>query len=123
MLEYESLRGEDATRTFTYDVTKGRLQMEDRIDDGRNRLSNGIIYDSVIKNIFSIVEGQPLSARVQCDRQIEICREAWQTRVETTSVMTSDKDFFHLTNVIDAYEGQVRVFTKSWTQKIRREWV
>ncbi|MGZ6346500.1 MAG: CocE/NonD family hydrolase, partial [Anaerolineales bacterium] len=123
MLEHESLRGEDATRTFTYDVTKGRLQMVDWIDDGRNRLSNGIIYDSVIKNIFSIVEGQPLSARVQCDRQVEICREDWQTRMETTSVMTGDQDFFHLTNTLDAYEGSVRVFTKSWTQKIRREWV
>jgi len=43
--------------------------------------------------------------------------------VETLSVMTSDKDHFHLTNVLDAYEGQVRVFTKSWTRKIRREWV
>ena len=123
MLEYESLRPEDATRTFTYDVTKGQLQMTDRIDDGRNRLSNGIIYDSVITNIFSIVEGQPTSASVQCKRQIEISRGDWETRVETLSVMTSDKEHFHLTNVLDAYEGQVRVFTKSWTRKIRREMV
>jgi len=121
MLEYASLRPEDGTRTFTYDVTKGCLQMTDRIDDGRNQLSNGIIYDSVITNIFSIVEGQPTSASVQCKRQIEISRGAWQTRVETFSVMTSDKDHFYLTNLLDAYEGQVRVFTKSWTRKIRRE--
>jgi hypothetical protein len=37
--------------------------------------------------------------------------------------MTSDQDYFHLTSVLDAYEGQVRVFTKSWTRKIRREMV
>ena len=123
ILEYESLRPEDATRTFTYDVTRGRLQMVDRIDDGRNRLSNGIIYDSVITNIFSIMEGKPTSARVQCERQIEISRGDWQTRVETSSVMTSDKDHFYLTNILDAYEGQVRVFTKSWTRKIPREMV
>jgi putative CocE/NonD family hydrolase len=123
MLEFESLRPEDATRTFTYDVTKRQLQMVDHIDDGRNHLSNGIIYDSVITNIFSILEGQPTSARVECRRQIEISRGDWQTRVETSSVMTSDKDYFHLTNVLDAYEGQVRVFTKSWTRKIRRELV
>jgi hypothetical protein len=123
MLEYESLRPEDGTRTFTYDVTRGRLQMSDRIDDGRNRLSNGIIYDSVITNSFSILEGQPTSARVECQRQIEISRGDWQTRVETSSVMTSDHDHFYLTNVLDAYEGQVRVFTKSWTRKIRREMV
>ena len=56
MLEFESLRPEDANRTFTYDGVKGQLQMVDRIDDGRNRLSNGIIYDSVITNIFSILK-------------------------------------------------------------------
>ena len=123
MLEYESLRPEEGTRTFTYDVTKGRLQMVDRIDDGRNRLSNGIIYDSLITNIFSIVEGQPASARVECKRQIEISRGDWGTRVETSSVMTSDKGDFYLTNILDAYEGQVLVFTKSWTRKIRREMV
>jgi uncharacterized protein len=121
MLEFESLRPEDANRTFSYDVVQGRLQMTDRIDEGRNHLSNGIIYDSVITNIFSIVEGQPTSARVECKRRIEISRDDWVTHVETTSVMTSDKEYFHLTNVLDAYEGQTRVFTKSWTRRIRRE--
>jgi putative CocE/NonD family hydrolase len=123
MLDFESLRPEDATRTFSYDETKGRLQMVDRIDDGRNLLSNGIIYDSVITNIFSILEGQPTSASVECKRQIEISRGSWMTRVETSSMMTGDKDYFHLTNILDAYEGQVRVFTRSWTRKIRREMV
>jgi hypothetical protein len=117
-LEYEPLRPEDATRTITHDVVSGRLQMVDRIDDGRNRiLSNDLVHDSVTTNIFSIVEGQPLSARVQCNRQIELCRGNWHTRVETTSIMTSDLNHFHLTNVLDAYEGDVRVFTKSWTRR------
>jgi hypothetical protein len=98
--------------------------MLDRIDEGRNRIiSNNIIYDSVITNTFTITEGEPLSARVQCNRQIELSRGNWQTRVETLSVMTSDADFFHLTNILDAYEGQVRVFTKSWTKTIPRDLV
>ncbi|CAG1011251.1 Cocaine esterase [Anaerolineales bacterium] len=123
MLDFESLRPEDANRTFAYDVVNRRLQMTDRIDDGRNLLSNGMIYDSVIINKFSIVEGQPTSASVECIRQIELSRDDWVTRVETRSMMTSDRDHFHLTNILDAYEGQVRVFTKSWTRKIRRELV
>jgi hypothetical protein len=123
-LEFESLRTEKAGRTFTYDAVTGSLQMLDRIDEGRNRIiSNNIIYDSVITNTFTITEGEPLSARVQCNRQIELSRGNWQTRVETLSVMTSDADFFHLTNILDAYEGQVRVFTKSWTKTIPRDLV
>ena len=122
--EFENLRPDNSTRTFTYDVVAGRLQMLDRIDEGRNRLlGSDTVYDSVITNTFSIIEGQPLSARVQCNRQVEISRGDWQTRVETLSVMTSDASHFHLTNVLDAYEGQVRVFTKSWSRKIPREWV
>jgi predicted acyl esterase len=122
--EFENLRPDGSTRIFTYDVSSSRLQMVDRIDEGRNQLaSNGVVYDSVITNTFTIVEGQPLSARVQCNRQVEISRGDWHTRVETLSIMTSDADHFHLTNVLDAYEGQVRVFTKSWTRAILREWV
>jgi putative CocE/NonD family hydrolase len=123
LLEYESLRVEDSDRTITYDVAKGCLQMVDWVDGGRNQLSNGLIHDSVTTNRFSIREGQPTSARVQCERQIEISRGDWEIRVETLSVMTGDREYFHLTNVIDAYEGPVRVFTKSWTKKIRREMV
>jgi mRNA degradation ribonuclease J1/J2 len=123
-LEFESLRSEESTRKITYDVTTGRLQMIDRVDDGRKRLSyNGIVYDSILVNTYSIIEGEPLSARAQCDREIEISRESWQTRVETHSVMTSDAGHFYLTNVLDAYEGQVQVFTKSWTRVIPRDCV
>lgn len=123
MLPFESLRHEDASRVFTYNVIHGRLQMLDRIDDGRVQFSNGHIYDSLITNQFSITEAQPTSATVQCDRQIEISRGAWQTRIETSSTMTSDDEFFHLTNILNAYLDQTRVFTKSWTQKIRRDLV
>jgi hypothetical protein len=120
--EFEALRSDGSTRTFTYDVVSGKLQMLDRIDEGRNRLlGNGTVYDSQITNTFSILEGQPLSARVQCNRQVEISRGDWQTRVETSSIMTSDAGHFHLTSILDAYEGQVRVFTKSWTRAIPRE--
>ncbi len=123
-LDYEDLRPEASSRTITFEEPDGRLQMVDRFDDGRKHIIyNGIVYDGLTTNIYSIVEGQPLSARVQCDRRIEISRGDWHIRVETTSVMTSDAGHFYLTNNLDAYESQIRVFTKSWTRKIPREWV
>jgi hypothetical protein len=123
-LAYESLRSEEGTRTVMYDVTTGRLQMVDRFDDGRKRISyNGIVYDSLTTNTYSIAENDPLSARVECNRRIEISREDWQTRVETQSILTSDAGHFYLTNVLDAYEGQARIFTKSCTKMIPRNCV
>ena len=87
------------------------------------RLANGLIYDSRILNTYSIMERQPTSATAECRREIEISRGEWNTRVETYSLMTSDTEFFHLTNLLNAYEGTVRVFTKTWTKRIRRDMV
>jgi putative CocE/NonD family hydrolase len=123
MLEYESLRTEDSSRKITYDVVTGLVQIVDCNDEGRNRLSNGLIYDSLSANTYSIQEGRPTSAGVQCDRQIEISRGDWKIRVQTHSVMTGDRHNFYLTNVLDAFEGEARVFTKSWTKKIPRDMV
>jgi len=123
-LECEIIRPEKAWRTIQYDVVSAQLTMTDCIDEGRQRIiSNDLEYDSFIKNIFSIVEGDPLSAQVRCERKIEIRRGDWETRIQTYSLMTSDADYFHLTNVLDAYEKNTRIFTRSWTKKIPRLWV
>jgi hypothetical protein len=37
--------------------------------------------------------------------------------------VSGDADFFHLTNRLDAYEGNVRVFSKTWTKTIPRDHV
>lgn len=123
MLEHQVLRVPDASRTVSYDVTAGRMQMVDLIDDGRSQLADGLVYDSRITNIYSITDRLPASATVECSRQIEISRGEWNTRVETSSLMTSDREHFYLTNVLNAYEGAVRVFAKTWTSKIRRDLV
>lgn len=116
------LRHSESKRTIQFDVITGRLQMTDRFDEGRRQISgSGLVYDGLVVNTYSIVEGEPLSASVKCERRFEISRDDWVTRVETSSVMTSDINHFHLTNVLDAYEGETRVFTKSWTSLIPRE--
>ena len=35
--------------------------------------------------------------------------------------MTADADFFLLTDSVDAYEGDRRVFSRSWTRSIPRD--
>jgi hypothetical protein len=37
--------------------------------------------------------------------------------------MTADATHFHLSNQLDAYEGDVRVFTKSWVTAVPRDHV
>jgi hypothetical protein len=43
--------------------------------------------------------------------------------VETDSRMTADADVFRVTNVLDAFEGETRIFTKAWTFSAPRDLV
>jgi hypothetical protein len=58
---------------------------------------------------------------VRCEYEIEIGRGDWRTRVETSSTMSSDADSFHITDAVDAYEGPVRVFARTWNVTIPRD--
>lgn len=117
---FERPRSEKSSKYIKYDVASQELQFNEVFDNGRRISSNGLEYDSIFENTYSIVEGKPLSAKVECKRRIEISRGDWITHVETKSIMTSDEGYFHLTSVMDAYEGEARIFTRSWISKIPR---
>jgi hypothetical protein len=84
-------------------------------------LNDGLTYSEQGGDTFSIVEGDPLSAKADSAWTISIGRDAWQTRVETQSTLSGDAESFHLTNRLDAYEGNARVFAKTWTKTIPRD--
>ncbi|MAX32897.1 MAG: peptidase S15 [Halomonadaceae bacterium] len=50
-------------------------------------------------------------------------RGDWQVRTLTRTLMTSDADNFRLRATLDAYEGDTRVFAKSWDETIPRDLV
>jgi hypothetical protein len=72
---------------------------------------------------YSIVEGEPLSAAIRCRRSTALRRGQWDVRVETVSTMTADAQAFHITNALDAYEGNRRVFAKTWHFSVPRDHV
>ena len=59
----------------------------------------------------------------EVDLTIKIGRGDWRTRVETNSFMTADAATFRVTNMLDAYEGDTRVFSKTWTFTVPRDLV
>jgi hypothetical protein len=54
---------------------------------------------------------------------IRIARGGWQTRVQTESVMTSTATHFLITNQLEAFEGEVRVFARTWSFSVPRDLV
>jgi uncharacterized protein len=50
----------------------------------------------------------------------EFARGDWHVRTETHQVLTCDATSFHLHAQLDAYEGEVRVFSRNWSKEIAR---
>jgi hypothetical protein len=74
-------------------------------------------------DLYTIIEDAPLSARIRCNRISGLRRDDWHVRIETSSTLSADAEQFHATNVLDAFEGNTRVFTKTWNIQIPRQLV
>ncbi|MTD30732.1 CocE/NonD family hydrolase [Planomicrobium sp. YIM 101495] len=122
VMEREIIRTENRTRNVINDVTTGVWRLEDFSDEGERKLpSNGIQYGSKNKNTFTIKEKDPLSAHVQCEWELEVKRDDWQTKVESHSEMSSDEKNFYLINTLVAFENGEEVFRKMWEKEVPRD--
>jgi uncharacterized protein len=64
--------------------------------------------------VYSIVEGDPLSAEVRFHATSDMGRGDWQTRADVTSSMTCDAEAFHVESTLGVFENDEVVFTRSW---------
>ena len=102
-------------------VGSGRLEIVNDFDFfGCRRLPDGLEYTEHARDRFTIVRGDPLSAKVECDWVMNVGRGDWRTRVEASASMTSTATHFLVTNAVEAYEGDVRVFVQTRTRAIPR---
>lgn len=112
----------------SYNLPKRQLHHFDEIDDGRRLLiESGIERASSSRNTFDLSEDNPCSAQVRCEHTISLKRangpDAFDIRIETVSTMSADRDTFYVTNLLEAYEGTVRVFVKTWDFAVARDGV
>ena len=121
-LAVEPLPTQSNGRVVRRDIATGRAELVVHEDWGSpGRLPDGLVMAEHSADTFEIVEGDPLSARASSEWSLVRERGTWRIRIETRSVMTSDRDAFHVTNAVDAYEGNVRVSARSWTATIPRD--
>lgn len=118
------LRLPQTRKTICSDLVAGTTEYRIEDDSGRVRHDgSGMEVDDRLVERYTVRDGSPLSTKVHIERAIELQREGWGVRVETMSVMTADATHFLLSNHINAYEGDTRVFTRSWTRAIPRQLV
>jgi len=73
--------------------------------------------------VYSIVEGDPLSAAVHFRAISGMGRGDWSMRSQVTSSMTSDRESFHVETRLEVHEGDERVFSREWKFAIPRDHV
>ena len=122
VVEREILREEKRTREIRHDLVNGIWKLVDYSDEGERKLiTNGVEHGSKNRNIFTIKENDPLSAKVTCEWELKVGRDDWQTELETYSEMISDETTFYLTNTLIAYENEKEIFRKTWKTDIPRD--
>lgn len=105
-----------------YNLLSKEWVLDDFSDEGaRKIIENGVEYGSTNRNVYTIKEGDPLSAKATCKWSLTVGRGEWQTRLETSSQMTSDLEYFYLKNIVTAFESDQEIFSKTWDKKIRRD--
>jgi len=88
---------------------------------GRLRLPSGAEYADGGVDRLSIELADPATARVDATRTMELARNGWSTRVETTSAMWSDREAFHLEDRLEVWEDDERVFARDWSLRVPRD--
>jgi uncharacterized protein len=122
-LEVETIEPGRTWRTHTHDEATGAHELRFEWDVGGHRrlVDSGIEMDDTHVTTYRIVDGDPLSAsvRVQCGSALG--RGAWRTRVHTDSEMTATAAEFVVRHRLDAYEGDTRIRSRSWTLAFPRD--
>ena len=124
VLEKEILRPESRKRQIRYDTVGKTWILDDYSDEGARKLADsGLEYGSTNRNVYTIKEGEPLSASVQCDWTMDIGRGEWQTHLDLSCNMWCDDMYFYLKHELHAFEDEKEIFTKEWNEKIPREFI
>jgi len=87
----------------------------------RRFVDSGGVYCEGGTETYPIVEGDPLSARVVSEYHVETSGEVWRARVVATDTVTADAEAFHSTCLLEAFDGEAKVFARTWTEVIPRD--
>jgi len=81
----------------------------------------GLKTDFVQREAYRIRDDDPLTAEIEISYAISIGHGDWRTRSLTRTVMRADKTHFILEASLDAYEGDQRIASRNWQERIARD--
>ena len=109
-------------RVLKQDVATGQTVVETVKDRGRAHLQDiDLTIGAAATDRYALMGDDPLSARHENAYRVAMERGDWKVRTEADTVMTCTKEDFLLSARLDAYEGDTRIFSRSWSRRIPRD--
>lgn len=120
----ERLQEPSNAREFSVDPVSGEAVLTIADDFGTVRdLEHGLETGSVAREVWRILPGDPLSAHGQTHWTQTLRRGIWNVRTEAFTQMRSDGGWFHLTGRVEAFENEKLIFSRDFSESIRREFL
>jgi putative CocE/NonD family hydrolase len=124
---HESLYSRETTpdlfrATVTREPATGRVEIRQRRALGF-QFAEGLRYSQLVEFVSSQTEGKPETTEQRIEHSISISRGDWDTRVDTVSRLSGNRDDFWLTHRLEGFESGARVFSKAWSKQIPRDLV
>lgn len=109
-------------RIIHRDALTGRTTVTIPRDSGAARLDDiDLEIDEAGEVSYSLVEGDPISAEANTRFTMSRRRSDWAVRTETRTRMTCTREAFRIEADLAAYEGDTRVFSRTWDLTIPRD--
>jgi uncharacterized protein len=113
----------DVYRRVEYDIGTGVQRVEVLRDDGRSVIEDIGVEVGFRKTLrYRIDPSDAASARAEADYElIHRHEQGWNTRISTRSAIACTAAEYIVEADLEAFEGEHRVFSRSWTQRIARD--
>jgi hypothetical protein len=118
------VRAASNSRTVELDIATGEqvTRIVDDFGEAENP-SHGLITGSIARETYRIKAEDPLSAVAETHWTQTLRRADWSIRTEARCRLTADKESFHITGAVEAYENGRLVHEKKWDSKVKRSLV
>jgi hypothetical protein len=111
-------------RTVHHDLATDLVTLESVQDSGLYRLDGiDLAVQTVTAERYDIRPDDPGSARAEVATTVRMRRGGWRVEARTWTAMTATPDEFRIQATLDAFEGEGRVFSRSWNTAIPRDLV
>jgi len=111
-------------RTVTRDLLTGKITVDFPRWTGETEMTDiGQTFTSQANCRYTIVEGDPLSAAIETDYRVSLKRRDTTVTHHSTGRMTCDATHFRVETTLEVYENDRKVFSRSWDEKIKRDFM